>query len=310
LALRPEYGQPVCRYHGSLLAVAAPLLAVDTPSLLYRAFFALPKSIKGADGQPVNALLGTANMLLQVVADYKPRAVVCCFGAEAGAYRVKALPAYHANRPPMPPELEHQWKLAPAFLAACGWGSLDAGQLEADDLLGSLATLESKAGGTTLIFSGDRDMFQCASKLVNVLYPARGGPQLIGAAEVRERSGATPLQIPDLIALRGDPSDGIPGAKGIGEKGAALLLANYGSLEAVLAAAADPASEMTARTRASLSDDPELLRAFKKMAALQPIKFKRPKDAPLNAKGAAAAARNLGMDRLAERFEQAGSAKA
>lgn len=288
--------------------MAAPLLAVDTPSLLYRAFFALPKSIKGTDGKPVNALLGAANMLLQACGDYGPRAVLCCFGAEAGAYRVKAFPAYHADRPPMPPELAHQWGLAPGFLAACGWGSLDAGELEADDLLGSLAALESKAGGATLIFSGDRDMFQCASKQVSVLYPARGGPQLIGPAGVRERSGVEPAQIPDLIALRGDPSDGIPGAKGIGEKGAALLLGQYGSLEAVLAAADDEASKMTARTRAALLADPALLRAFKAMATLQPIKLKRPKDAPLDASGGAAAARELGMNRLAERLEQAAKA--
>ena len=283
----------------------APLLAVDTPSLLYRAFFALPKSIKGSDGKPVNALLGAANMLLQAVADFKPRAVVCCFGAEAGAYRVKALPAYHADRPPMPAELEHQWALAPEFLAACGWSSLDAGDLEADDLLGQLAKLESEAGGKTLIFSGDRDMFQCASKQVTVLYPSRGGPQLIGPAEVRERSGVEPLQIPDLIALRGDPSDGIPGAKGIGEKGAAQLLAEFGSLEAVIEAAEDATSAMTPRTRASLVADPQLLQAFKEMATLQPIKLKRPKDAPLDAIGGAAAARKLGMNRLAERLEQA-----
>jgi DNA polymerase-1 len=285
--------------------VPAPLLAVDTPSLLYRAFFALPKSIKGSDGKPVNALLGAANMLLQAVADFKPRAVVCCFGAEAGAYRVKAFPAYHADRPPMPAELEHQWALAPDFLAACGWSSLDAGDLEADDLLGQLAKLESEAGGKSLIFSGDRDMFQCASKQVTVLYPSRGGPQLIGPAEVRERSGVEPLQIPDLIALRGDPSDGIPGAKGIGEKGAAQLLAEFGSLEAVLAEAEDAASAMTPRTRAALVADPQLLEAFKEMATLQPIKLKRPKDAPLDAIGGAAAARKLGMNRLAERLEPA-----
>ena len=283
----------------------APLLAVDTPSLLYRAFFALPKSIKGSDGKPVNALLGAANMLLQAVADFKPRAVVCCFGAEAGAYRVKAFPAYHAERPPMPAELEHQWALAPDFLAACGWSSLDAGDLEADDLLGQLAKLESEAGGTSLIFSGDRDMFQCASKQVTVLYPSRGGPQLIGPAEVSERSGVEPHQIPDLIALRGDPSDGIPGAKGIGEKGAAQILEEFGSLEAVLAAAEDAASEMTPRTRAALVADPQLLLAFKEMATLQPIKLKRPKDAPLDAVRGAAAARKLGMNRLAERLEQA-----
>ena len=282
-----------------------PLLVADTPSLLYRAFFALPKSIKGSDGKPVNALLGTANMLLQAVSDYSPRAVVCCFGAEAATYRTAAFPAYHADRPPMPPELAHQWALAPRFLAACGWSCLDAGALEADDLLGSLAELESAAGGTTMIFSGDRDMFQCASKQVTVLYPARGGPQLIGPAEVRERTGVGPQQIADLIALRGDPSDGIPGAKGIGEKGAAQLLEQHGSLEEVLRAAEDPASSITPRMRAALTDNPDLLRSFKEIATLQPIKLRRPKDAGLDLSKGSAAARELGMNRLAERLGKA-----
>ncbi len=281
-----------------------PLLVVDTPSLLYRAFFGLPRSIKGADGKPVNALLGCANLLLAAIDQHLPRAVVCCFGAEAASYRVKAFAAYHADRPPMPDELADQWEIAPSFLESFGWATLDAGDLEADDLLGALAQLESAAGGRTLIFSGDRDMFQCACELVTVLYPARGGPQLIGPAEVEQRSGVRPQQIADLIALRGDRSDGIPGAKGIGEKGAAALLGRYETLEAVLAAASDPATEMPQRTRAALTGEPELLRSFKEIATLQPVKLKRPKDAPLNAAGGAAAARQLGIKRLAERLEQ------
>jgi DNA polymerase-1 len=215
--------------------VDAPLLAVDAPSLLYRAFFALPKSIKGSDGRPVNALLGTANLLLQAVDAHHPRAVVLCFGAEAGAYRVAAFPGYHADRPEMPPELEHQWTDARAFFAAFGWPSLEAEPegLEADDLLGALARVETEAGGRTLLFTGDRDMFQCVGDRVHVLFPAKGGPDEIGPAQVRERYGIDPEQVPDLIALRGDPSDGLPGAKGIGAKGAADLLTRFGSLEGV-----------------------------------------------------------------------------
>ena len=218
-------------------ADASPLLVVDAPSLLYRAFFALPKSIKGSDGRPVNALLGTANLLLQAVDRHAPRAVVLCFGAEAAAYRVQAFPAYHADRPPMPEELEHQWSDARAFFGAFGWTSLEAESegLEADDLLGSLAHVETAAGGRTLLFTGDRDMFQCVDEHVRVLFPAKGGPDEIGPAEVRERYGIEPAQVPDLIALRGDPSDGLPGAKGIGAKGAADLLNRFGTLEGVLA---------------------------------------------------------------------------
>ncbi len=279
-----------------------PLIAVDAPSLLYRAFFALPKSITGSDGEPVNALLGMANLVLQVVDRFAPRATVLCFGAEAAAYRVALYPPYHADRPPMPPELESQWARAADFYAEFGWAALDAGDLEADDLLGSLARVEHDAGGSTLLFTGDRDMFQCVGDRVSVLFPAKGGPELIGPPEVRARYGVEPAQVPDLIALRGDPSDGIPGAKGIGEKGAADLLRRFGDLEGVLAAAQAPVSELTARTRGALTADLALLRAFKDMATLRDVPLERPADAPLDRAGAAAAARERGMNRLAERL--------
>jgi DNA polymerase-1 len=279
-----------------------PLLAVDAPSLMYRAFFALPKSIKGADGAPVNALLGTANLVLQAVEAHVPRATVLCWGAEAAAYRVEHFAGYHADRPEMPDPLVRQWEDAPEFFAAFGWVSLHAGDLEADDLLGSLARAETVAGGETLLFTSDRDMYQCVSERVRVLAPAKGGPDLLGVDEVRERYGIEPSQVPDLIALRGDPSDGIPGAKGIGQKGAAELLGRHGDLDGVLAAAASPTSAMTPRTRAALTADPDLLHAFKDMATLRPIRLKRPADAPLDRAAAAAAARERGMNRLAERL--------
>ena len=283
----------------------APLLVVDTPSILYRAFFALPKSITGAGGRPVNALLGTANLVLQTVERHAPRAVVLCFGADAAAYRVALYPGYHSDRPPMPDLLSEQWELAPGFFAAFGWPSLHAGDLEADDLLGSLATRESAAGGATLLFTGDRDMFQCASEDVRVLFPAKGGPDELGPDEVRARYGVEPVQVPDLIALRGDPSDGLPGAKGIGEKGAADLLGRFGTLEGVLTAAQEATSAMTPRARGALTSEPDLLRAFLDIATLRPIDVERPADAPLDAAGAAAAARERGMGRLAERLAAA-----
>ena len=282
--------------------MAGPLIAVDAPSLMYRSFFALPKSIRGADGKPVNALLGTANALLAAWRERRPRALVCCWGAEAARYRVKLYPRYHADRPPMPPALARQWKMAPAFFEAFGWPSLDAGRLEADDLIGSLVAAEEKAGGRTLIFSGDRDMFQCVSGKTKQLYPARGGVELIGVKDVRERAGVSPARIPDLIALRGDPSDGIPGARGVGEKGAVELLDRYKTLAGVIAAAGDPESEMAPAARDSILEQQELLRDFLEMATLQPVKVRRPRDRKLSEAKAARKADELGMARLAERL--------
>jgi 5'-3' exonuclease len=280
--------------------VPGPLLAVDAPSLLYRAFFALPKSIVRPDnGESVNALLGTANLLLQALDNYSPRAVVLCFGAEAAHYRVELFEPYHAAREPMPDRLVPQWADAPVFFEAFGWPSLSHETLEADDLLGSFAEAETKAGGDTLIFSGDRDMFQCAGTRCSILYPgAKGGPTLIDTAGVVERYGINPEQVPDFIALRGDPSDGLPGAKGIGAKGAAELLRKYGSLETLIAAA----DEQKPRVAAALTEQADELRAFKHIAELQPVEVKRPPDGALNIEGAIAAAKERGMNRLADRL--------
>ncbi len=292
----------------------APLLAVDAPSLLYRAFFALPDSIKDAEGQPVNALLGTANLLLQAVEEHRPRAVILCFGAEAATYRTDAFAGYHADRPPMPDALRHQWEQARGFFGAFGWGHLDAGDLEADDLLGTLAGLERGAGGAALLFTGDRDMFQCVDAQVRVLWPAgKGSPEVIDLAGVRARYGIEPAQVPDFIALRGDPSDGIPGAKGIGEKGAAQLLRDHADLEALIALAGDPAAVTRKLLRPKVAETLRAqageLRAFKDMATLRTLETPRPADAPTTFAPAAVAAREKGMNRLAERLGRAAEAR-
>ncbi len=282
-----------------------PLLAVDAPSLLYRAFFALPKTITDDDGHPVNALLGMANLVLFEVERHAPRAVVLCFGAEAADYRTDAFEAYHADRPPMPDELERQWADAPGFFGAFGWTTLHTPELEADDLLGSLAKIEAEAGGDALLFTGDRDMFQCVGEHVTVLFPRGGkdGPEVIGPDEVRERYGIEPEQVPDFIALRGDPSDGLPGAKGIGAKGARDLLRKHATLDGVIAAAGKP-GVMTPRQAGALTDDPDALYAFKDIATLRQIDIPRPPDAPTDGTAAAQAARDRGMNRLAERLEK------
>lgn len=281
-----------------------PLLVVDAPSMLFRAFYALPESIQGADGRPVNALLGTANLILREVDEHNPRAVVLCFGPDAADYRLELYDGYHADRPEVPDGLAPQFEGSRDFFEAFGWIVAESETHEADDLLGSFAEQEAKAGGSVLVMTGDRDMFQCASQHVKVLYVRTGkqGAELIGPAEVRKRYGIAPKLVPDFIALRGDPSDGIPGAKGIGEKTAAELLSRRGSLDAVLDGALRE-SKPSVR-RALLEGRDELLR-FREIATLQTIDVKLPQDCPTDLAGAAAAARKKGMNRLAERLEKA-----
>jgi 5'-3' exonuclease len=280
-----------------------PLLAVDAPFLLYRSFFALPESITGVDGHPVGALLGAVNALLRVAADRDPRAVVICFGTEAAAYRVELYPPYHASRPPVPDALAWQFGQAPDFFEAFAWRCLSSDTLEADDLLGSLATVERAAGGGTLILTGDRDMYQCVDERTAVLYLKSGttGFEDVDGNEVVRRYGVRPELVPDFIALRGDPSDGLPGAPGIGAKTAAELLGRHGSLEASIAAA--PGERP--RVAAALTESAELLRAFKRIAELQPVELERPPDAPTDLRGGAEAAERLGLGQLSRRLAAA-----
>lgn len=283
----------------------SPLLAVDAPSMLFRAFYALPSKIVGPDGKPVNALLGAANLILREVELHEPRAVVLCFGPDAAAYRTELYPAYHAEREEaMPDELPHQFADCPDFFEAFGWSVVTAADLEADDLLGTYARLEAEAGGRALLLTGDRDMYQCADENVTVLYTRTGGKgaEEVGPAEVRERYGIDPELVPDFIALRGDPSDGLPGAKGVGPKTAAELLRTHGSLEAILDNAI---RERRPALRGALIEQREELLKFKDIATLRDAGVKRPEDRATDWAGAAEAARQRGMKRLAERLEKA-----
>jgi 5'-3' exonuclease len=284
--------------------VSGPLLVVDAPSMLFRAFYALPDTIKGADGRPVNALLGTANLILREIDEHHPRAVVLCFGPDAADYRVELFEGYHAQRPEVPETLVPQFAGSRDFFEAFGWVVAASETLEADDLLGAYARREADAGGETLVMTGDRDMFQCAGERVRVLYVRTGGKQgaeLVDAGEVRRRYGIPPELVPDFIALRGDPSDGIPGAKGIGEKTAADLLQRHGSLETALERAV---RETRPSVRSALTTQADELRRFKEIATLQEVDVERPPDTPTDYAGAAAAARERGMERLAKRLEQ------
>jgi 5'-3' exonuclease len=280
----------------------APLLVVDAPSMLFRAFYALPDSIQGKDGQPVNALLGTANLVLREVEDHDPRAVALCFGPDAADYRLELFEGYHVDRPEVPEGLQPQFADARDFFEAFGWTVAVSETLEADDLLGSYARREADQGGRVLVMTGDRDMFQCAGERVSVLYVRTGarGAEVVGPEEVRRRYGVPPELVPDFIALRGDPSDGIPGAKGIGEKTAAELLHRHGSLEAALEGAI---RESKPSVRTALLEQREELVRFKEIATLRDVDLEPPPDRPTDFAGAARAARDRGMERLARRLE-------
>jgi 5'-3' exonuclease len=278
-----------------------PLLVTDGPHLLYRAFYALPDTITNDEGMPVNALLGSANQVLWCIEKYSPRAVVFCFGAEAAKYRVEAYPDYHAQRPPVPDKLEPQWERSGEFYRAFGWSVMHHEDLEADDLLHSLSIAETAARGHTLILTGDRDMLQCVDDSVTVLLQRarQQGPDEMDADAVREMYGVDPEQVPDFIALRGDPSDGLPGAKGIGAKTAAELLRRKGNLEhAILGAIREKPA-----IRRALVEQADELRAFKDIATLRTVELEPPPDAPTDYAGGAETARGLGMNRLAERLK-------
>jgi 5'-3' exonuclease len=294
-----------------------PLLIADVPWLLYRSFFALPSSIVDGEGRPVNALLGTVNALLTLIEARPParppRGVVACLGAEQAAYRVRAYPPYHAHREQMPATLAAQWQKAPILLGSLGWTVACSEELEADDVMFSFAQVEQESAGRALLLTGDRDLFAAVSDCVAVVELRKGGKPLeVGPAQVRERYGVEPELVADFIALRGDPSDGLPGAPGIGAKTAAELLRRFGSLEAVLAAArAQTAADepggaeggMRPRTAAALCENEELLRTFKQIATLQRIEVERPADRVTDFAGGARVAREMGMRRLADRLE-------
>jgi DNA polymerase-1 len=215
-----------------------PLLIVDGDSFAHRSYHALPKSIRRADGGPGGLLTGVGNLLVRLWEEEQPRAVLVAWDTlTVPTYRHKALESYQGGRE-FDDDLLEQLDLAPELCEAMGFGVAKAEGYEADDFLAAGVAVEEARGGKALVASGDRDTFQLVSERTSVLQPQKGGGALarIGPAEVRERYGVDPKQVPDFIALRGDPSDKIPGARGVGAKTAASLLAQYGTLEDALAA--------------------------------------------------------------------------
>ena len=217
------------------MSAERPLLAVDGDSFAHRAYHALPKSIRRAEGHPAGAIVGFANMLVRLWEAEQPRTVLVAWDTlSVPTYRHEAFEGYQAGRV-FDPELLEQLDLLPELVVALGFAVATAPGYEADDFLAAAAT---HAPGPVLVATSDRDAFQLASDRVTILQPTRGVSQIarIGPAEVRERYGVEPEQVPDFIALRGDPSDRLPGAPGVGPKKAAEILGQYGSLEAALEA--------------------------------------------------------------------------
>jgi DNA polymerase-1 len=215
--------------------MSRPLLVIDGDSFAHRAYHALPKSIRRQGGGGGGAIVGFANFLLRLYADEQPRAVLVGWDTlDQPTWRHRALAGYQGGRV-FDAELVEQLAILPQFVAACGFAAAKAAGYEADDFLAAAVAQEEARGGNAVVASGDRDAFQLASERTVILQPVRAGEMVrIGPDEVRERYGVDPRQVPDFIALRGDPSDKIPGAKGVGPKGAAVLLQRYGSLEAAL----------------------------------------------------------------------------
>ena len=214
------------------------LLAVDGDSFAHRAYHALPKTITRAKGRPAGAIVGFANMLVRLWEAERPRAVVVAWDTlEAPTYRNEAFPSYQSGRV-FDKALLEQLPMLPELVRAVGFVAARAAGFEADDFLAAAVASEEARGGRTLVATSDRDAFQLVSERTTILQPVRGVSELtrIGPTEVRERYGVEPQQVVDFIALRGDPSDRLPGAPGVGPKKAADLLRQYGTLEDALAA--------------------------------------------------------------------------
>jgi DNA polymerase-1 len=253
----------------------------------------LPKSIRRGDGGGGGAIVGFANFLLRLFANEHPRAVLVGWDTlDQPTYRHQALPSYQSGRE-FDAELIDQLDLLPAFVAACGFANAKGPGYEADDFVAAAVAAEERRGGAALVASGDRDTFQLASASTTILQPVRAGEMArIGPQEVRERYGVDPRQVPDFIALRGDPSDRLPGASGVGPKGAAALLRTYGSLENALAAGRFPAQAETLR----------LYRRIATMDAGAPIP--ELSDQVPTWDKAAKLAREWGLNQLADRLAQ------
>ncbi|WP_030542123.1 5'-3' exonuclease [Streptomyces albus] len=247
-------------------------MLLDAASLYFRAYFGVPDSVKAPDGSPVNAVRGLLDFIARLVRDHHPDDLVACMDADwRPAWRVELIPTYKAHRvaeekpggpdtEEVPDTLSPQVPVIEEVLDALGIARVGAPGYEADDVIG---TLTAHARGPVDIVTGDRDLYQLVddTRGVRVLYPVKGVGtlQLVDEAVLREKYGVGGAGYAELALLRGDPSDGLPGVPGIGEKTAAKLLAAYGDLAGIMAAAGDPASKISPAQRRRLEEAREYI---------------------------------------------------
>jgi DNA polymerase-1 len=282
------------------VAEPGPLLIVDGDALAHRAYHALPP-LTGSTGRPIGLLQGTVSMLVAAWDLLAPRAMAVAFDCRLPSPRHAAWPGYQGQREAFDDDLVEQLDLLPGLVGAFGVPALTAPPWEADDVCATLVALEEAADGKALVLTHDRDAFQLASDQTSVVRPLSGMSEVevVDPAGVAARYGVRPALVPDLIALRGDPSDNLPGARGIGQKTAAALLGRYGGLEAVIA----NAHELTPAKARAVTDSADELRVFREIATMRrDLPLERPRSgAPDWAAGAEACAA-AGMGRLAERL--------
>ena len=261
-------------------------MLLDTASLYFRAFFGVPDSVRAPDGTPVNAVRGLLDFVTRLVGEYRPTHLACCWDNDwRPQWRVDLLPTYKAHRveaelsrpreggahflEEVPDPLEVQVPVIREVLAAFGIAVVGADGYEADDVIGTLAT---GAGMPVDVVTGDRDLFQLVDDgaEVRVLYTARGvgRHERVTNAVVQDKYGIDGAQYADFAALRGDPSDGLPGVPGVGEKTAATLLRRFGDLAGILAAAEDPDSDLAPGPRRKLKDAAAYLEVAPRVVAV------------------------------------------
>ena len=230
---------------------------IDGNSLMHRAFHAVPPTMNAPDGRPTNAIFGFLNMFLKMIDAFNPDGVVVAFDKGKPRVRMEMLPQYKAQRPPMDPDLHAQFPMIKELLAALNVPILQSEGWEGDDILGTMARLGEQAGCDMLLVTGDRDMYQLVTEHVNVVSTRRG---LSDVAIMTPESvddlyhGITPALVPDFYGLKGDTSDNIPGVPGIGPKKASALIAQYGSLDEVIAHADEVKGKMGENLRAHIDD--------------------------------------------------------
>ena len=230
---------------------------IDGNSLMHRAFHAVPPTMNAPDGRPTNAIFGFLNMFLKMIDAFNPDGVVVAFDKGKPRVRMEMLPQYKAQRPPMDPDLHVQFPMIKELLTALNVPILQSEGWEGDDILGTMARLGEEAGCDMLLVTGDRDMYQLVTEHVNVVSTRKG---LSDVAIMTPESvddlyhGITPALVPDFYGLKGDTSDNIPGVPGIGPKKASALIAQYGSLDEVIAHADEVKGKMGENLRAHIDD--------------------------------------------------------